>query len=62
MFALSLPSFVMLMTSGAMPLDFFVFLDFKAGFRELVVFEPWMPHFEPVGGIIMTNLSHLDMR
>ena len=39
MFALPLPGFVMSMTSGAVPSDFF-FFDFGAGFGELVVFKP----------------------
>ena len=53
----------MSITSGAVLLDFFVFFDFKAGFREptvFSVFEPWVPHFEPVGGITMMNPSHQD--
>ena len=52
----------MLMTSGAVPLDFFVFFDFEAGLGELVVFKPWVHHFEPTGGITMMNPSHLNMR
>ena len=66
----------MLITSGAVSSDFFVFFDFEAGFGELVAFkadfeagfgelvafEPWVPHLEPIGGIKMTNLSHLAMK
>ena len=62
MFASSLLGFVMLMPSGAVPSDFFVFFDFGAGFGELAIFEPWVPHFEPIGGITMTDPSQLDMR
>ena len=62
MFALSLPGFIMSMTSGAVPSDFFVFFDFGAGFGELVVFKPQVPQLEPAGGITMMNPSHLEMR
>ena len=62
MFTLSLPGFIMSMTFGAVPLDFLVFFDFGAGFRELVVFEPQVPHFKPIGGITIMNPNHLDMR
>ena len=58
----SLPGFIMSMTSGAVSSDFFVFFDFGAGFGELVVFEPQVPHFEPIGGITMMSKSQLDMR
>ena len=61
MFALPLPGFVISMTPGAVPSDFF-FFDFGAGFGELVVFEPWVPHFMPIGGITMMSTSQLDMR
>ena len=62
MFASSLPGFIMSMTSEVVPLDFFVFFDFGAGFGELIAFKPQVPHFEPIEGITMTNPSHLDMR
>ena len=48
----------MLITSGA------VLSDFEADFGEPMVFgvfEPWVPHFEPIGGITMMNPSHQDM-
>ena len=61
MFASPLPGFVMSMISGAVLSDFFSF-DFGAGFQEHVVFEPWVPHFEPIGGIAMTSTSQLDTR
>ena len=47
-FASPLPCLVMSMTSGAVSSDFF-FFDFEACFGEPVVFEPWVPHFEPIG-------------
>ena len=62
MFTSSLPGFIISMTSGAVPSDFFVFLDFEVGFGELVVFKPWVPHLKPMRGITMMNLSDLDTR
>ena len=51
----------MSMISGAVLSDFF-FFDFGADIGELVVFKPWAPHFERIGGTKMMGTSQLHMR